>query len=134
MTTPIQTQYTVSQQSLNLVRQIVSAVGWSKSIDDIYRGGKMLSENGALPELSDTSWTKTNEEVMAMDVETRAAYQKQDKDWASKPIILSLTDKQTDIIKRSFNHFVETAAKNNQLGINQYLNEIIEVFGFQPTD
>lgn len=35
-------KYKLQAMSVNVLRQILSIPGWAKSIDDIYRGGKLL--------------------------------------------------------------------------------------------
>jgi hypothetical protein len=44
-------KYTLKAQTINLLRQVVTCPGWTKKIEDIYRGGKLLVEK--LPEIKD---------------------------------------------------------------------------------
>lgn len=44
-------KYTLKAQSVAVLRQILAVPGWAKSIEDIYRGGKILA--GGLPEVKE---------------------------------------------------------------------------------
>ncbi len=125
--TPIDT-VTVTQQALSLIRQIVAATGWAKTIDEIYRGGQLLSD--VLPELDPTDWAKTPPEVAAMKPAAREAYQKRDREWVNKKIVLPLSTKQIESIKTAFNHVASTGA----LGPSPYLTEVIVALGLVKTD
>ncbi len=115
----------ITQQALNLVKQILAATGWAKSITEIYLGGQLLADG--LPTIDPVDWVKPDVEVRAMTKAQRATYQKRDEEWATKSVALELTPKQIEVIKTAFTHFVSTGA----LGPNTYLSEIIRVFGFK---
>ncbi len=44
-------KYTLKAQSVMVLKQILAIPGWAKSIEDIYRGGKILA--AVLPELKE---------------------------------------------------------------------------------
>ena len=113
----------VTQQVLNLTRQILAAPGWAKTVEDIYLGGKMLTE--ILPALDETSWVKTDAEQRALPKAARAAYEEKDRKWATKEIPLPLTQKHVELVKKAFEHCASTGA----LGPSPYINELIKAFG-----
>lgn len=118
--------YKLTQQSLNLMRQILGSTGWAKTVQDIYIGGQLLSDDGSgLPELASIEWVKTDVQIRAMTALQRAAYQKKDEEWASKEVEFAMTPKQVESFSKAFTHFCEQGL----LGPNRYLNEIIGVFG-----
>lgn len=120
--------FTLTQQALSLVRQIVAATGWAKTIDEIYRGGQLLAE--VLPELDPTDWVKTPPEVAAMKPTAREAYQRRDREWVNKRVSIPLTSKQIETIKTAFNHVASTGA----LGPSPYLTEVITTLGLVKLD
>lgn len=122
---------TITQQALNLARQIVAAQGWAKAIQDIYVGGKLLAET--LPALDPLDWVRPDTEIKAMKDKERAEYLAKDKAWGEKKVSFSVTDVERDAIERAFNHFVQTAASAKQLGPNQYLFELIVTFDIKDT-
>ena len=122
---------TISQQALNLARQIVSAQGWAKAIIDIYNGGKLLAET--FPELDSLDWIKQPEELRKLTPEEQKAYLKQDEEWGSKQVNFTVSPAERDAIERAFNHFSRTAASAKQLGPNAYLYELIVAFSIKDT-
>jgi hypothetical protein len=117
---------TITQQALNMLRQIVGAQGWAKSISDIYTGGKLLTET--LPVLDSTAWVKTPDLVAKLSKDDQTAYFAQDKAWVEKPFTFAVTPAARDTIERAFQHFASTAASAKQLGPNIYLSELIDAF------
>ena len=116
----------ITQQSLNLVRQIIAGAGWAKTVTDIYIGGKMLADGG-LPELSPIDWVKTPEQISQMTPEQRASYQNQDKIWADTQIELSLSGAQIAVFTKAFEFF----CKEGNFSPNKYFVEIITAFGIK---
>jgi hypothetical protein len=121
---------TLTQQALNLLRQIVSNQGWATTILDIYTGGKLLAET--LPQLDPVDWAKSDEDIRAMKPKEREAYVARDREWTSKQVPVTVTPVERDAIERAFQHFAKTAASAKQLGPNVYLLELI--VGFQIKD
>ena len=128
------TSVKLSQQSVNVLRQIVAAVGWAKSYQDIYVGGQLLSETHGLPTLDSTDWVKTPDEVKAMKPAARAAYLKTDQEWGAKVVAFSVTETQGTVIKKAFDHFMTELVKVQKLGPSAQLNEIIDGFKWEVTD
>lgn len=118
----------MSQQGINLLRQILNAEGWAKTIDDIYIGGKLLDQ--VIPELDDLSWVKTPAQLAALSESDREAYLAADKAWVSTIKEFDMTAKQVAATKRAF----ETLTSTGKLGPNRHLSEIIETFGLAPKD
>ena len=123
---------TISQQSLNLIRQIVGAQGWSKNISDIYVGGKLLVE--VFPNLDDLSWLSSEEDIVKMSHEERVAYLKKDKEWGEKKMTFIVTDIEIDVIKRAFRYFANTAASAKKLGPSLYFFELIIAFDIKDSE
>ena len=119
--------YILSQQAVNLVRQLVNAKGWATTIEDIYIGGKMLVKD--LPQLDPLDWLLSEDKILKLSPEERVAYLAKDEAWGQKPFAFDLADKQVDIVKRAFKFFVEESGKAKQLGPNPFLFEIVETFG-----
>ena len=113
---------TVTQQALNLARQIISAVGWAKSVDDIYIGGKLLAET--FPENDSLDWIKPDEEVRLMTKAQRQAYVEKDRKWASTLKTFAVSEKEKAAFKKAFEHF----ASEGKLGPNEYISELIVAF------
>lgn len=122
---------TITQQALNLLRQIVTAIGWAKTIAQIYIGGKLLAET--LPVLESVAWVKTEKEVTAMTDEQRKAYMETDKAWGEKPYTFTVTSDERDAIEAAFNHFARTAASAKRLGPNEHLYALICAFSIKDT-
>lgn len=120
--TPTQT-IKVTQQSLNLIRQIVAAVGWAKTVEDIYVGGQLL--DAVLPEPDPIDWVKSVQELAALSPAEQKAYQRKDKAWCDKVIEFTLTARQVDTFKKAFENLVT----EGKLAPNKYLSEIIVTFG-----
>lgn len=118
---PVQ-QIKITQQSVNLVRQILAAVGWAKSVEDIYLGGQMLAS--AIPEI-DLSWVKSGKDLAELTPEEQKAYVRKDRAWCEKVVEFTLTAKQVEVVKKAFKSLVESG----NLAPNSALSEIIEVFG-----
>lgn len=125
---------TITQQALNMLRQIVGAQGWAKSIADVYQGGKLLTET--LPPIDSIAWVKTPEEVNKLPKAEQEAYLAQDKAWVEKPVSFPVTPAARDTIERAFQHFATTAASAKALGPNIYLSELIDAFKIKdaPTE
>ena len=121
------TSYTLTQQALNLVRQLINAKGWAETIEHIYQGGKMLAKD--LPQLDPLDWVRSNEQLQQMSKEEQEAYLAQDLAWGQKPCTFELSTKQVEAVKLAFNYFINESGKAKQLGPNVHLFEIIEVFG-----
>lgn len=128
------TPYTITQQSLNLIRQTLNSVGWSKTIADIYTAGKLLADEGGLPALDSIEWIKTKEQLAALTPEEMTEYLKIDSAWGNKPVTFSLTEKQTDVIGRSFAFYIDAIGKEGKLGHSIYYMEVIETFGLKPSE
>jgi hypothetical protein len=54
-------KYTLKAQTINLLKQVITFPGWTKDIEEIYRGGKLLVET--LPAIKDGSDTELPIEV-----------------------------------------------------------------------
>ncbi len=116
---------TITQQSVNLMRQIVNATGWAKTVEDIYVGGVLLAD--ILPELDPIDWLKSPQEVAAMTDDERKRYIAKDKKWTSKICSFTLTGRQVKAFKLAF----ETLVAKGDLGPNTYLTELIKTFDFK---
>lgn len=128
----LQFPITISQQALNLLRQIVSSQGWcrkSSGIQDMYVAGKLLVET--LPKLEDTSWTKPLEEINKLSPEEKKVYIEKDEAWAAKQVSFTVTSIERDVIECAFNHFSKTAASAKRLGPNPHLFELIISFSIK---
>lgn len=122
----------VSQQALNVLRQIVSAVGWPKAphlIQDIYTGGKLLAET--FPVLDSIDWIKTEEEIKTMTKEEQTSFFARDKEWSEKQVSFSISPHERDTIERAFQYYVTSAASISKLGPNPFLFELIIAFGIK---
>jgi hypothetical protein len=62
-------KYTLKAQTINLLKQVITFPGWTKEIEEIYRGGKLLVE--VLPEIKDgtNSDLPTEVELCQPDIE-----------------------------------------------------------------
>ncbi len=125
MSTETTLTVTVSQQAINVIKQLVNSQGWAKGVQDIFVGGKLLAE--ILPAI-DISWVKTEKEVVAMTTEERATYLAEDKAWGEKPITLNLTTAEKDAIVRAYLYNIEELVKAGRLGPNVTLYEIARAF------
>lgn len=121
---------TLSQQAVNALRQMVNAIGWAKSIEDILYGGQLLSTG--LPKLESTDWVRTAEEQAKFTSAERKAYIVQDAAWGSKELTFGLTPSQQDAAVKAFRHWVDEAAKNGRLAPAEWLTELIQVLGVTP--
>lgn len=124
-------QIVISQQSLNLLRQIIASSGWirkEKLIMDITIGGKLLGNQG-LPLLDSVDWVKPDEEVKAMKPKERAAYLKMDQAWADKEKSFTVSADELDVIKTAFQYQLKALQEAGKLGVNPYLNEIVAALG-----
>lgn len=128
--TPPTTTYTISQQALNVVRQLLNAKGWAETLGEAYDGGKLVSKY--LPEL-DLSWLKTDDEVRALKAAELKTYQAQDKAWGEKQVEVNLTDKQAALVRKAFLHFIDELIKAKGLGPNPVFAEIVDAFSI-PLD
>jgi hypothetical protein len=123
------TTYTVTQQCLNVLKQLINAKGWAETLGEAYVGGKMVEKY--LPAL-DLAWVKTDAEAKAMSADELKTYQAFDKAWGEKPVELTLTEKQAAVVKKAFLHFIGELIKAKGLGPNPVFGEIIDVFGIDP--
>lgn len=124
--TPAPADTVITQQALNILRQLVAAQGWSQSILDIYTGGKLLAET--LPQTDSIEWVKTDDEVKALSATERAAYHKRDREWGAKKVTVTVTPGERKVIERAFQHFVTTSAAAKRLGPADFLLELIVAF------
>lgn len=118
---------TLTQQAVNALRQMVNAIGWAKTIEDITYGGQLLS--AVLPELDSTDWVKTAEEQVKLTAAERKAYIEQDAAWGSKELTFSATAPQKAAAVKAFKHWVDEAGKNGRLAPAGWLTELIQVLG-----
>lgn len=129
-TTPFPSQgsadVTLTQQALNVVRQLLNSQGWAKGVQDIYIGGQLLSET--LPSL-DVSWVKTDKEISLMTDVERKLYVEQDKAWGEKPVALHLSANELDAVKRAYLHNIAELVKAGKLGPHPVLFEIAKAVG-----
>ena len=123
---------TISQQALNVIRQLINAQGWAKSVSDIFTGGKMLAEG--LPQLDPLDWIKTEKEIIAMSDEERKEYLAKDKAWGEKKIELALSKDEKDIVVRAFKHNIDELIKAGRLGPNPVLFEIVKTFDIKDDE
>ena len=124
------TTYTVTQQALNVIRQLLNAKGWPETLAESYDGGKLVSKY--LPELDPIDWIKTEAEVKTFTPDEAKAYVAKDKAWTDKACALSLSPKQVALVHKAFLHFVGELIKRKELGVSTVFNEIIDVFGIDP--
>jgi hypothetical protein len=122
---PSPQSYTVTQQALNVIRQLLNSQGWAKGVSDIFVGGKLLAET--LPSI-DISWVKSDKEILVMDEAARKVYLDQDKAWGEKAITLSLTTVEVEAVVRAFQHNISELVKAGRLGPNVTLYEIARTF------
>jgi hypothetical protein len=87
MSSPTQ-EITIGQAALNSLRQMVGGAGWAVSVEDICRGGQLLS---VLPEVQVPE--STDRRVIT--------------DWAAEPVKFSLTEKQRDLAKKALKYFAD---------------------------
>lgn len=124
------TSFTVTQQTLNIIRQLLNAKGWPETLGEAYIGGKLVTKY--LPELDPIDgWVKTEEQLKALDAAELAAYRKRDDEWATKPVVLELTEKQVAAVVKAFRFFVAELLNAKQLGAAPFLTEIVDVFGLE---
>jgi hypothetical protein len=116
--------YTLTQQALNLLRQIAAAPGWAKTIDEIYLGGKLIAET--LPANDPVDWVKTDVEIAAMNARQKEAYLAKDRKWVTTEKTFSLTEKENAALKKAFEYVVA----EGKLGASPHWNEIIRVLGW----
>jgi hypothetical protein len=121
---------TLTQQSLNMLRQIVANQGWANTIQDIFLGGQLLVQT--LPQIDSIAWIKSEEEIIAMPPEEREAYVARDRAWAAKQVPVTVSLLERNAIETAFQHFITTAASAKRLGPSPYLFELIN--GFQIKD
>ena len=119
----------ITQQALNVLRQIVSNQGWATTILDIYTGGKLLAET--LPQLDSVAWVQSEAQIKAMTAKDREAYVTRDREWTTKEVSFVVTEVERSAIERSFQHFASTAASAKQLGPNVHLYELISSFNIK---
>lgn len=121
---------TITQQALNVLRQIVANQGWitdpATLVQDMFVSGKLLVET--LPQLDSVAWVQSEEEIKAMSPKEREAYVARDKAWTTKQVTFQITEGERLVIQRAFQHFAATAASAKQLGPNVHLFEIISNF------
>lgn len=119
---------TLSQQGVNVARQIVNAIGWAKTVEDIAIGGELLVR--VFPTLDPIDdWIKTDAEVKKMTPTEAKTYLEKDRAWGTKPCAFTMTDKQKAVVVKAFKHFVEESANAGKLGPSEWLTELIGVFG-----
>ncbi len=124
---------TITQQALNVIRQLVNAKGWPSTLAEAYVGGKLIAKY--LPEPDPISgWAKTDYEVKNMTPAELEVYQALDKAWVTKQFELDLTDKQVAAIKQAFLFFIDELIKTKNLGPNPVFVEIVDVFGIDLED
>ena len=116
---------TLPQQSLRILREILSAPGWAKTTKELYLGGRLLAQT--LPE-PDISWLKTAKQVEALTQEEVTAYQAKDKEWANTEIEIEITDAERDICRKA----IEKLTEAGSIAASKYGFKVIEVFGFKP--
>jgi hypothetical protein len=116
--------YTISQQALNVLIQLINAKGWAETLQDAYIGGKLVTKY--LPALESTEWLLTNEQLSKLSAEELAAYRKRDEEWGAKRVTFQLTAKQLEATHKAFKHFIGELIKNKALGPLPVFNELIE--------
>lgn len=116
---------TLPQQSLNLLRQLLSEPGWCKTTKDLYLGGRLLAET--LPEV-DTSWIKFPQELAMMTSAARAAYFAEDKAWSAQPVEFEISDSERDAIRCC----IEKLTESGVFKPSRFAFKLIEQFGFKP--
>lgn len=124
---------TLPQQAIHVVRQLVNAQGWAKTISDIYAGGRFLSEG---PQVDDLSWILLPEQLAKLTAEQQEAYLAKDKAWSEKEVTFTVTTTEKELITRAFQHNVDQLVKAGKLGPNAVLFSIIEAFDIKdaPAD
>lgn len=116
---------TITQQAVNVLRQLINAQGWAKGVGDLYTGGKLLAET--LP-VTDISWVKSEKDILAMTDQERATYLLKDKDWCERTVEVTVSGAETDVIQRAFQYNVGALSKAGKLGCNPTLFELIKAF------
>lgn len=126
------TSVTLTQQAVNALRQMVNAIGWAKTIEDITYGGQLLS--AALPELDPVDWVKTAEEQQKLTAAERKAYIEKDAAWGGKPTTFPLSAPQQAAAVKAFRFWVDEAGKNGRLAPATWLTELISVLGVDASE
>lgn len=125
---------TITQQALNVIRQLLSSQGWMTNketfIADMYVTGQLLAQT--LPPI-DISWVRTAEELSKLALDEQKAYLKLDKEWGEKPITLDLSGSERDCIVRAFRHNAKVLLEAGKLGFNPVLFEIVKAFDIRDT-
>jgi len=116
----------VTQQTLNIIKQLLNAKGWPETLSEAYIGGKLATKY--LPELDDLSWVKTGAELEKLTPAELTEYRKRDEEWGAKSITLSLAPNQVNAITKAFKFFVAELLKNKQLGAAPFIMEIVDAF------
>lgn len=121
--------YTLTQQALNVLRQLINAKGWAETLQDAYVGGKLVTKY--LPQLEPTDWVLSGEQLSKLSAKEALAYQERDAEWGSKPITFTLNAKQLEAVHKAFKHFIGELIKNKALGPLPVFNELIESLGIE---
>lgn len=126
---PTSEQFKLSQQAVNIIRQLVNATGWTETITDMVTAGDMLKTS--LPKLDPLDWLKTEKEIVEMNPTDRVAYLEKDRAWGEKELTFTLSDEEKKIVVRAFRFNFEQLKKAGKLGPNPVLYEVIKAFGIK---
>jgi hypothetical protein len=127
-TTPVEQAEIVKsklpQQSINLLRQVLSMAGWEPTTGEFYIAGRLLATK--LPDV-DITWLKSEEEVKNLSSDAKKEYNTADKIWASTVIEFDeLTKKEIEVVRKC----LEKMCKH--MGNGKYSFALFDFFGFKP--
>ena len=115
----------LNNQTLALLRNLISVPGVAKTAEDIYRDGELLCV--VLPE-QDLKWVKTQEDLAKMAKAEQDKYLADDKAWAAVPVELEMTEKQRDRVKAILSKVPELISVQQTKALFAVYSE----FGFKP--
>ena len=121
--TPI--SFTLPQVSVKYIRELLNTVSWATTIAHLKPGGdafELLPEPATEP--VDKRFWESPEEL--------AAYRAAVKEWADKPVKVTLSPKQHRAVKACLDHYF--SKPQSVLPAGKYTNAIIDAFGITVPD
>lgn len=114
--------------AINLLKQVLSSLGWYTETSDAYRAGQLLeSPEFELPRPPHDQVLSGSPEVRA---EQQAAAERAALAWVRTKVSLECTEKQRETMKRC----VESFMKKGGLPAGEVTNRILDQLGLAPTD
>lgn len=114
---------TLLQQSVNILRQLLSAPGLAKTPADVYLDGELICI--AIPEV-EFKGSMTDEELSFLSSADKMAYLTKQKLWSDEELSFELTDKQRDRVRDRLAKALELVKAPN----NKYMFSLYKTFGF----